>query len=154
MTTVYTVHAYRWGDRQRHSYTVGVFADEGSAMQAAIEEEDLRGGKYVCEVLQMTIGTVIAGISGPNDKRFKVVKALPDSSLFQVWHESRGGEFCTKVENLEAAIVTAMSLFEQISESPINSDQRSLARAAVAFLWAQLAHVIKRCDGDVKTGED
>lgn len=88
MTTVYTVHAYRWGDRQRHSYTVGVFADEGSALQAAIEEEDLRGGKYVCEVLQMTIGTVIAGTSRPHDKRFKVVKALPDIDYAPIWLDS------------------------------------------------------------------
>lgn len=88
MTTVYTVHAYRWGDRQRHSYTVGVFADEGSALQAAIEEEDLRGWKYVCEVLQMTIGTVTAGISGQNDKRLKVVKALPDIDYAPIWLDS------------------------------------------------------------------
>lgn len=143
MTTVYTVHAYRWGDRQRHSYTVGVFADEEAALQAATEEEDLRGGKYGCEVLQMTIGTVIAGISRPDDKRVKVVKELPDSSLFQVWHESRDGEVCTKAEKLEAAIQTAMSVLEQIAEAPRNSHHRRLAKDAVAFLWTQLVHVSK-----------
>lgn len=88
MTTVSTVHAYRWGDRERHSYTVGVFPDDDTALQAATEEEDLRGGKYVCEVLQMTIGTVIAGTSKQHDKRFKVVKALPDIDYAPIWLES------------------------------------------------------------------
>lgn len=87
-TPVYTVNAYKRGLTDKHGYTVGVFADDGSAMQAAIEEEDLRGGKYVCEVLQMTIGTVIAGTSRPHDKRFKVVKAMPDIDYAQIWLES------------------------------------------------------------------
>lgn len=53
--TVYTVHAYRWGDRENHSYTVGVYSKKHAAMKAAEAERDWRGGKYECEVLEWTL---------------------------------------------------------------------------------------------------
>jgi len=52
---VYTVHAFRFGDTERHSYIVGVFSDEEKAIRAAEEEEAYRGGKYACEVLVWSI---------------------------------------------------------------------------------------------------
>lgn len=85
-----------------------------------------------------------------NDKQVNVSETALDSNLFQVWHESRDGEVCTKAEKLEAAIQTAMSVLEQIAESSRNNHQKSIARAAVAFLWTQLEHGIKH-GGDVKT---
>lgn len=50
--TVYTVHAYRWGDRDCHSYSVGVYSKKHAALKAAQTESDYRGSKYECEVLE------------------------------------------------------------------------------------------------------
>ena len=72
--TIYTVHAYRWGDRERHSYIVGVFGEKHSALKAAETEEDCRGGKYECEVLEWTLD---ASIAGNHENAAKVIKALP-----------------------------------------------------------------------------
>ena len=72
--TLYTVHAYRWGDRECHSYTVGVFGKKHAALKAAETEEDYRGGKYECEVLELTLD---AGIAGNHNNAAKVIKALP-----------------------------------------------------------------------------
>jgi len=74
--TIYTVHAYRWGDRECHSYTVGVFGKKHAALKAAENEEDYRGGKYECEVLEWTLDS---GIDGNHDNAAKVIKALPPS---------------------------------------------------------------------------
>ena len=51
VSTVYTVHAYRWGDREEHSYTVGVYSTKRTALIVAEREKEHRGGKYECEVL-------------------------------------------------------------------------------------------------------
>lgn len=73
---VYTVHAYRWGDRENHSYTVGVFSKKHAAMKAADEEKDYRGGKYECEVLEMEIDK---GIQRQN-RTHKIIVPLPSTS--------------------------------------------------------------------------
>lgn len=70
---VYTVHAYRWGDRDNHSYTVGVYSKKHAAMKAAESERDWRGGKYECEVLEWTLDRGIEGRM--NDS--KVIVPLP-----------------------------------------------------------------------------
>ena len=49
---IYTVHAYRWGDRELHSYSVGVYSKKHSALKAAEDEAEWRGGKYECEVIE------------------------------------------------------------------------------------------------------
>ena len=72
--TVYTVHAYRWGDRDNHSYTVGVYSKKHAAMKAAEAEKDWRGGKYECEVLEWTLDSGIEGrMDGP-----KTIVPLPE----------------------------------------------------------------------------
>lgn len=48
MNSVYTVHAYRHGDRESHSYTVGVYTTKEKALEAAYYERVWRGGKYDC----------------------------------------------------------------------------------------------------------
>ncbi len=53
---VYTVHAHRWGNRDNHSYIVGVYPDKEQAIKAAEDEEQHRGGKYSCEVIEWTLG--------------------------------------------------------------------------------------------------
>ena len=71
---VYSVTAYRFGDRERHSYVVGVYSKKHAALKAAIAEEDYRGGKYVCEVLEWDLDK---GIEANHDNYAKVVKKLP-----------------------------------------------------------------------------
>lgn len=47
---VYIVNAYKWGDREGHSYTVGVYQKKHKAQQVADSHCDYRGGKYACVV--------------------------------------------------------------------------------------------------------
>ncbi len=73
-TMIYTVHAYRWGDRECHSYAVGVFGKKTAALKASETEEEYRGGKYECEVLEWVLD---ASIAGNHDSAAKVIKTLP-----------------------------------------------------------------------------
>jgi len=53
---VFNVHAYRFGDRERHSYLVGVYSSSAKAKRAAKHEEAMRGGnKYKCEIIEIEI---------------------------------------------------------------------------------------------------
>ena len=72
--TVYTVHAYRWGDRECHSYSVGVYSKKHAALKAAQTESDYRGGKYECEVLEWTLDS---GTEGGHYTKTKTVLTLP-----------------------------------------------------------------------------
>ena len=47
---VYTVHAFRWGDREKHSYILGIYTKKSMAIESAEYEENWRGGKYSCEI--------------------------------------------------------------------------------------------------------
>ena len=47
---LYVVIAYRWGDRNNHSYPIGVFDKKGAAIDCADEHTAYRGGKYSCSV--------------------------------------------------------------------------------------------------------
>jgi endonuclease V-like protein UPF0215 family len=49
---VYTVDAFRYGDRENHSYLVGVYSTKEKAEKTAKQEEIHRGGKYECEILE------------------------------------------------------------------------------------------------------
>jgi len=49
---VYIVEALRWGDRERHSYVLGVWSSYEAAVAAAEEHTTHRGGKYRCDVQQ------------------------------------------------------------------------------------------------------
>lgn len=72
---VYTVHACRWGDRETHSYIVGVYFKKHAALKAAETEENYRGGKYECEVLEWELDY---GGEGTSYGRCKTIKALPE----------------------------------------------------------------------------
>jgi len=52
---IFTVHAYRWGDRELHSYSVGVFRKKAKALKEAEDHKTHRGGKYECEVIMWDI---------------------------------------------------------------------------------------------------
>lgn len=49
----YVVTAYRWGDTERHSYVVDVAPSLEAAKASAAEEEERRGGKYSCGIVEM-----------------------------------------------------------------------------------------------------
>lgn len=66
---IYTIHAYRYGDRELHSYSVGVSSKRAKALTMADEEKTQRGGKYECEVIEW---------EGDNYENHKVVLALPE----------------------------------------------------------------------------
>ena len=48
MKDVFVVEALRWGDREDHSYVVGVYDNLRDACEASVVEELWRGGKYEC----------------------------------------------------------------------------------------------------------
>lgn len=83
--TIYTVHAYRWGDRECHSYSVGVYSHKHAALKAAQTESDYRGGKYECEVLEWTLDS---GREGNHNTAPKAVKPLPAESTLM---RNKGG---------------------------------------------------------------
>ena len=78
--TVYTVHAYRYGDRKQHSYPIGVFPKKHAAIKAAEEEEAYRGGKYGCEVVESVLGV---GSHAGNINAAKVVREAPVTPGFE-----------------------------------------------------------------------
>lgn len=49
---IYVVTAYRYKNKLNHSYLVGVFNNKQKALNVAEVEEEFRGGKYACEVLE------------------------------------------------------------------------------------------------------
>lgn len=52
---LYIVEALRAGDREKHSYIVGVWDSLEEAKRAADCEADYRAGKYVCQVQQCVL---------------------------------------------------------------------------------------------------
>ena len=48
MNKPFVVEALRWGDREDHTYVVGVFDNLHDACEACVVEEMWRGGKYEC----------------------------------------------------------------------------------------------------------
>lgn len=64
---IYCVTSYRWADNENHSYVLGLFTKKHAAIKAAEQEEDHRGGKYGCEVLEIQLDTVL--------DKYKVIRA-------------------------------------------------------------------------------
>ena len=64
---IYTVTAYRWGTRDEHSYSQGVFNKKTKALKEAEDHKTYRGGKYECEVLEWSM----------NSTEPKTILALP-----------------------------------------------------------------------------
>jgi hypothetical protein len=71
----YTVNAYRWGDRELHSYSVGVYTNKQAALQAAESEAEWRGGKYECEVLEWIPDS--KNEDGSSGMPHKIIQPLP-----------------------------------------------------------------------------
>lgn len=55
MRYAYVVTAYRWADRDNHSYVVGVASTPEGAIRLAHQEQRDRGGKYWCEALEILV---------------------------------------------------------------------------------------------------
>jgi len=68
---IYVVTAYRFGDRESHSYVVGAFDNEEESLKQAKLEREWRGGKYQCEVRSMELNVTL------ESKNYNVVLALP-----------------------------------------------------------------------------
>jgi len=78
--SVFTVVAYRWGRRECHSYVVGVYPTAADALNAAEIEEDYRGTKYECEIMEFTLGI---GQEGDHDKETaKTIKLVRERAPF------------------------------------------------------------------------
>lgn len=56
---IFVVTAYRWGNKEGHSYVVGAFDAEELAITQAKLEEEWRGGKYECEVIVMDLNDAL-----------------------------------------------------------------------------------------------
>ena len=54
--SVFVTTMYRYGDREKHSYVLGVWSSSEVAMQAGQTEALWRGGKYEPEVTEWNIG--------------------------------------------------------------------------------------------------
>ncbi len=68
---VYPVTAHRNGDREKHSYLVGVYSTPELANDAAEHEEEDRGCKYCCEIVEAYMDE-----ERPFDY-FNIIKPLP-----------------------------------------------------------------------------
>lgn len=69
---IYTVTAYRYGCRESHSYVVGVYNKKQKAINAAETEQDYRGGKYECEILEWNINEGMEG----RESKHKTIKSV------------------------------------------------------------------------------
>lgn len=49
---MYVATMYRWGDRECHSYVLGVWNKKTPAIKAVDKEIEYRGGKYFGEILE------------------------------------------------------------------------------------------------------
>lgn len=55
MNSVFLVTAYRYGEFADYSYLVGVYSDAARACNAADAEDEYRGGKYSCRVVEQEL---------------------------------------------------------------------------------------------------
>lgn len=72
---IYTVHAYRYGDRELHSYSVGAYSKKHAALKCAEAESEWRGGKYECEVIEWIANG--KNEDGSPGMPHKIIKPLP-----------------------------------------------------------------------------
>lgn len=72
---VYVVTMYRWGDRERHSYVLGVFAERERAVEVGVCESLNRGRKYFPEVLKVELNKT-------DEQTFKVITELKKHLFF------------------------------------------------------------------------
>lgn len=52
---VWVVEMLRWGDRESHSYVIGVYSSRVAAVHAGKDEREHRGGKYEPEIQEFEV---------------------------------------------------------------------------------------------------
>lgn len=52
---LFVVTMYRWGERENHSYVLGVFDDKEKADSAGTNESEQRDGKYDMEIIRFKL---------------------------------------------------------------------------------------------------
>jgi hypothetical protein len=50
MEKVYIITSYRWGERDNHSYNVGILTNKEKSIKLAKKHAEVRGIKYECVV--------------------------------------------------------------------------------------------------------
>tara|TARA_R110000851_G_scaffold7493_1_gene29073 strand:+ start:535 stop:741 length:207 start_codon:yes stop_codon:yes gene_type:complete len=58
MNEVYVVEMLRWGDREQHSYVIGVHNRKHQAEDVGKAEKERRGGKYEYEITPITVNAL------------------------------------------------------------------------------------------------
>ena len=74
---IFIVTAYRWGNKECHSYVLGAFDNKETAIEQAKLEKEWRGGKYDCEVLDVPLNTPL------KYKNYEVVYKLPSRNIYE-----------------------------------------------------------------------
>ena len=69
---MFVVTAYRHGDREAHSYVVGMFNTIDRATKAASGETEYRGGKYYCQIISMRVNETV------HEGSYRLVQDLPN----------------------------------------------------------------------------
>jgi hypothetical protein len=72
--TIYIVTSYRWGNHQDHSYPIGAFTKKAQAIKAADSHAEYRGGKYECEVDEVTADQFDNGVDEYTKTIYKTKK--------------------------------------------------------------------------------
>lgn len=83
---IFIVTAYRWGNKECHSYVLGAFDNKETAIEQAIKEKEWRGGKYDCEVVCMELNESL------QYKNYEVVYKIPYSEQHNEKPSSKGAE--------------------------------------------------------------
>ena len=99
---LYVVEMLRWGDRECHSYVIGVFSNEWQAKQCGEIEKSWRGGKYEYEVKSI----VLNDWDDEDDKKYENhEQCRPRSFTYSTnwmgpistsWYDKRGIPFVVK----------------------------------------------------------
>lgn len=76
MSDLFITTMYRWGDREGHSYLVGVFDNEMAALKAGRREELNRSGKYDAAITKVALNGDVSDYDTPPN--WITVKGLPD----------------------------------------------------------------------------
>lgn len=56
---LYVVIAHYQGNRDKHSYLLGVYSNKDDAEQASLNEEEFRRGKYICEITEVMLDRMV-----------------------------------------------------------------------------------------------
>lgn len=67
---LYVVTMYRWGERENHSYLLGVFNSKHRAKEIGAEHAEYRGNKYEPEIVELELNVSYDSYSTRDDYKF------------------------------------------------------------------------------------